>query len=171
LLALVAPWRLDEDDPRFRSAPRPAVVGLVAIVLVVLPLCGVVFVGGEEEIIEDRGRIGIDEMVAGSCLNEVNEKPIIGKAMLVDCVEPHEVEVVGVTTIGDRAAFPGESAVQDEASRKCGTAFESYAPAFLDDPAIEVFVLYPDAMGWNHGDRGGVCLAGDPARKRTGSLR
>ncbi|GIF62487.1 hypothetical protein Ais01nite_05220 [Asanoa ishikariensis] len=163
------PWRLDEDDPRFRPPPRPAVVGLVAVLLVVLPVCGFLFMHGEDEIAVDRGRVGIEEMLAGRCLNEVNDRFRLDKAMPVACTEPHEVEVVAVVNL----PYGGtDLAMQDEAASRCLHAFEAYAPAFVDDPGIEISYIYPDdPFSWNPGDqRGVVCLAGDPARMRTGSL-
>ncbi|SNS72227.1 hypothetical protein SAMN05421812_101548 [Asanoa hainanensis] len=95
LIARLAPWRLDEDDPRFRPPPRPAVVGLVAVLLVVLPVCGFFFWHGEDEIAVDRTRVGTEEMLTGRCFNEVNDRMRLDKAMPVACTEPHEVEVVG----------------------------------------------------------------------------
>jgi hypothetical protein len=90
--------------------------------------------------------------------------------MLVACSEPHEVEVFATVELPDTRDFPGDLAVRDEADSRCSHAFAEYAPAFVDDPGIEVSYLYPDALAWGAGDRDVTCLAGDPARMRTGSL-
>ncbi|MEV4534292.1 septum formation family protein [Asanoa sp. NPDC049518] len=169
LIARLAPWRLHEDDPRFRPPLRPAVVGLVAVLLVVLPVCGFLFLHGEDEIAVDRSRVGIEEMLTGRCFNEVNDRMRLDKAMPVACTEPHEVEVVAIVNL----PYGGtDLAMRDEAESRCVHAFEAYAPAFVDDPGIEISYVYPDdPFMWHEGDtRRVVCIAGDPARERAGSL-
>jgi hypothetical protein len=124
--------------------------------------------GASGEIIKG-GRLNTSELVAGDCVDDVDE----GYAMsvpAVPCSEPHRGEVFAVVELTGTGRYPGEDEVFDLAADRCSADFGAYAPrADLDE--LDLFTLYPNGAGWRRGDRTVVCVAGYPDGARTGTLR
>jgi len=167
-------WRrggnTDGDDLPTGPSLSSAQLALAVLVGVVLLGCGFAFWHGEDEIKADRDRAGVTELSRGQCVNEVNDRALIGKVTVVDCAEPHEAEVFATLRMREWPEYPHLDEIDQEISPQCLDAFEDYAPGFVDEEAIEINYIFPDILGWNAGDRGVSCLAGDPASKRSGSL-
>ncbi|MFF9015944.1 DUF4190 domain-containing protein [Streptomyces sp. NPDC014870] len=92
---------------------------------------------------------------------------------VVDCAQPHEGEVTGGFKLTGFTKWPGETSIDDIATKRCGDIGEAYA---LDSWAFpeEVYDFYymPSRESWRVGDRTVTCAfvidGGEPMK---GSLR
>jgi putative regulator of septum formation/uncharacterized protein DUF4190 len=116
------------------------------------------------------GDVSAFDLKVGDCLNDLKEGQSITDLPAVPCAQPHEGEVFAVFDL-PAGAYPGEAKVSDDAERECANRFEGYAPSSVDDTSIELFFLHPTQLSWAQGDHEVTCVATDPTKKRTGSLR
>jgi hypothetical protein len=77
----------------------------------------------------------------------------------VPCDEPHESEVFGVVTHGDRA-FPGELALDRAAGSVCGDFIMQHLSSLA--PGLSFRALSPTEADWKGGERNSVCLYSPP---------
>jgi hypothetical protein len=116
------------------------------------------------------GDVSAFDLAVGDCLNGLKEGQSISNLPAVPCAEPHEGEVFAVFDLPG-GAFPGDTKIADDAERECSNRFESYAPSSVNDTSIELFFLHPTSLSWRQGDHEVTCVATDPTKKRTGSLK
>ena len=84
---------------------------------------------------------------------------------VVPCTESHDEEVVGQIRYpaGDDDPFPGDDAVIDHADdRSASSAFERWVGRPYYESSLELGYLWPQAEGWDIGDRTILCLAYRP---------
>jgi hypothetical protein len=117
-----------------------------------------------------KGSVSAFDLAVGDCLNGLKAGSNLSSLPRVPCTEPHEGEVFAVFDL-PAGAYPGESRLADQARRQCADRFEGYAPSAVDDTSIELFFLHPTQLSWAQGDHEVTCVATDPNRKRTGSLK
>jgi hypothetical protein len=120
--------------------------------------------------ITSEGPVTSTELAEGDCVNGLKESQQVFSLPAVPCAQPHEGEVFAVFDIS-APDWPGETAVIQQAEKGCNDRLPSYAPAAADDPSLELFYLHPTKESWGQGDRLVTCMATDPAKQRTGSLR
>jgi hypothetical protein len=120
--------------------------------------------------ITDGGDVSAFSLEVGDCLDGLKESANISSLPAVPCDQPHEGEVFAMIQLPD-GAYPGEAKISTDAGDRCSAAFETYAPSSVSDEKIELFYLQPTQLSWAQGDREITCIATDPARKRTGSIR
>jgi hypothetical protein len=116
------------------------------------------------------GRVSISDLKAGDCVNNIEEDRLVTKVDGVPCTEPHSGEVFATFDLTG-SSFPGESSANDQAEQGCLDRLDDYAPDAVNDDSLDIFYFAPNANSWGRGDREVVCLALDPNKKRTGSLR
>ncbi|HEY8451415.1 MAG: septum formation family protein [Micromonosporaceae bacterium] len=106
----------------------------------------------------------------GMCVKELptGEGPI-ETMRVVDCDVPHVAEVYALFNLS-HAHWPGDDVVDAEAADGCHERLQQDHPDAWDDPAVEVFYLFPSGVSWGFGDRGVVCIAEYLDGTRTGSL-
>jgi hypothetical protein len=89
----------------------------------------------------------------------------------VDCTKPHEAEVFFAGDLWPQsAAYPGQSAIDNETWSRCNTTFTKYdgidASLVGNDPPSSAFtftrVADDGSAGWASGDRRLVCVAYKP---------
>jgi hypothetical protein len=94
-------------------------------------------------------------------------------AYVVDCVTPHQGELYRHDTIAAPAdaPYPGDAAVDSEATLRCYAAFEPYVGLDYDSSRLNYLYFYPTPETWADGDRSVHCVlfAGD-GELLTGSL-
>lgn len=81
-----------------------------------------------------------------------------------DCRVKHHAEV----TLRSRmrgGAWPGEAALDEQASRICEAAFPRYVGLALDESLLDVDYITADRAGWEDGDRSLICLVYDPSEE------
>ncbi len=120
--------------------------------------------------ITDAGDVSAFSLEVGDCLNGLKESDNISSLPAVPCDQPHEGEVFAMIQLPD-GGYPGDEKISTDAGDRCSAAFETYAPSSVSDEKIELFYLQPTQLSWAQGDREITCIATDPSRKRTGSIK
>jgi Domain of unknown function (DUF4328)/Septum formation len=93
---------------------------------------------------------------------------------VVPCTESHDEEVVGQIRYPADAddPFPGEDEVIGHAEVECLDAFERWVGRPYLESSLELGYLWPQAEGWDLGDRTILCLAYRPGgRQLVGTVR
>ncbi len=169
----------ERHDELTRSAPRrsfdPRKVSRYAVYtfLVIAVLVAVVTLRGAGESSGSRDAVvpftTADE---GACV-DLHEGGGRSQVEPVDCATGHDAELYEVaTTPGDAdAAFPGGSALEDDARRACTDRFTAYVGRPYAESALGVVFLVPTPRTWDLGDRAILCLVEDPDAPLVGSVR
>jgi hypothetical protein len=155
---------------------RLAITGLALSGLWLLGIVGVVAMvalAGDRDTGVDAagsgdGAVSSFALRPGDCLNGLTESDKVTSIPAVPCADPHEGEVFALFELG--GTWQGDAAVTKQAESGCLRRLAEYAPAAVDDNALEIFFLHPNERSWAQGDRAVTCVAMDPA-KREGSLR
>ncbi|MCX5392956.1 DUF4190 domain-containing protein [Streptomyces sp. NBC_00094] len=91
---------------------------------------------------------------------------------IVDCAKPHDGEVTGSFELTGIAKWPGESAIDELAEKRCDAINSAYA---LDTWAVpvDVWVFYymPSSQSWRGDDRTVTCAFASEDRTFSGSVR
>jgi hypothetical protein len=116
------------------------------------------------------GDVSAFDLKVGHCLNRLKEGHVRTDLPAVPCAEPHEGEVFAIFDL-PAGPYPGDAKVGDDAERGCSDRFEGYAPSAVNDTALELFLLHPTERSWAQGDHEVSCVATDPTKKRTGSIK
>jgi len=92
---------------------------------------------------------------------------------LLDCSEPHDLEVYHVGSLGLAGAYPGEEALIEAGFEICeGPLFDAYVGRSYLESELYTDFYRPTAEGWADGDDELVCLIFDlDGTKLTGSMR
>ncbi|MGW6565415.1 DUF4190 domain-containing protein [Streptomyces sp. NPDC054975] len=107
----------------------------------------------------------------GQCYNVDGElEAETADVEVVDCEQPHEGEVTGGFKLTGFSKWPGESSIDDIATKRCGDIGNAYA---LDSWAFpeEVYDFYymPSGDSWRLGDRAVTCAfvvdGGEPMKR------
>jgi hypothetical protein len=105
----------------------------------------------------------------GDCLNDGGATGEVSEVPVVDCAEAHDSEAYA-SIIMDDGAFPGDTAVEDQAVSECTTEFDSFVGLDYQSSTLDFAYYYPTEASWGNGDREILCRIVDPAGKVTGSL-
>jgi hypothetical protein len=94
---------------------------------------------------------------------------------LVDCADPHQLEIYSQATL-DGDVFPGIDSAASQADDACYTAFEDFAGAPFDSAVDYNYkTLYPTEASWATGDREILCaiahVDGEQILPTTGTLK
>ncbi|GGF24574.1 septum formation family protein [Subtercola lobariae] len=112
---------------------------------------------------QDVFSLSVGDCVNGTSAGTVTDVPT------VDCAAPHDLEVFyDFDLTGD--AYPGDSAVSDQAKSGCGAQFQSFVGIAYDSSALDYTEYTPTADSWQGGDRTVSCVVGEPNGKTTGTL-
>ncbi|WP_191840677.1 DUF4190 domain-containing protein [Catellatospora chokoriensis] len=170
---------LSQIKKRNQNGKGMAVAGLVLSTIWSLVICGVIGVAIVAAN-NDTGTTGttgttsgddtsVHSLRIGDCLNDLSTEDEIEELPVVPCTEPHDGEVYAEFKLTE-TSFPGIEAIEKKADPRCADLLKSYAPAAVDDPAVDTYYLYPTVESWAGGDRAVTCIASfDPAR--TGKLK
>lgn len=141
-------------------------VSSLTLVFTILVTTGLVL-GALRDRITGVDTVGATDLRTGHCISDIDESVTVHDMPVVPCTQPHKAEVYHVFEFPP-GVFPGRSAVAEESSRRCVTAFQPYDTSENSD--LEVYYLFPeDAAGWAK-DRSVQCIAAAPVVPRTGSI-
>jgi len=113
------------------------------------------------------GTVAVTTLKPGDCINGTQGAGTIEDLPVVKCGLPHEGEVFAVFDL-PAGPWPGDSAVQKDAEKRCQAEFKRYAPNAAD--TVKVLYLHPLQQSWTR-DRGVTCVATDERGTSTGSVR
>jgi hypothetical protein len=112
------------------------------------------------------------QAVVGQCLDTA-------RATIVDCVRPHDAEVISIGRLPENPPAPvtDEPAITAFSLPICRAALAGYLGSpDADATNVLAWALWPSEQGWAKGERWLLCTvaevgAGDQPKMRTGSLR
>ncbi|MHA7283963.1 septum formation family protein [Arthrobacter sp. TMS2-4] len=134
--------------------PLALLVGGALLLLGLLVWLLISLLGGPE----DENRVDPSSLAAGECLAEFTD--ITEEAVLVDCAEPHNAQLVGNETYADGAAFPGRAQLGLRAEAACAAASAGIDPdAVTEDLGVTLLHATPTEATWADGDRRVDCFA------------
>jgi hypothetical protein len=113
----------------------------------------------------------------GACFNEflaAQGEQAVHQVATVDCAQPHDGEVFAVLAIeaAPTDAFPGETAVGQQAASLCLARFQPFVGLEYATSRLRIAVLRPTAGTWARPDRTVVCSVYDQALEPlVGSVR
>ncbi len=119
------------------------------------------------------GDTSVFDLKVGDCFNDQADltQTEVSAVPTVDCAEPHDNEIYFEYSMTG-TIFPGETAILDEASTRCLTAFEPFVGISFADSILDIFPITPTAGSWAEGDRVVYCaLYAFDLSKLTGSMR
>ncbi|MHA7240209.1 septum formation family protein [Arthrobacter sp. TMS1-12-1] len=146
------------------SLPLLLIIGGAAVLLGLLIWLLVSLFGGAG----DEARVDPSSLAAGECLAEFTD--ITEEAVLVDCGEPHNAQLVASENYAEDAAFPGRDQLGLRAEAACAAASAGIDPDVLaGDLQVTLLRATPTERTWADGDRRVDCFAvvedGGPVRQ------
>jgi len=141
-----------------RSLRRHAVVAGLAIGGLLLASCGGSdeTTRNEEGAIVEGGEISAFSINVGDCLVGASTGEVSGFDG-VPCSEPHDNEVIHTFDLAD-GDFPGEAAMETQATDRCLAEFETYVGIDYESSIYGLTWLVPTDGSWGQGDREVACL-------------
>jgi len=113
---------------------------------------------------------GIFTLVVGDCEVGNTDSTEVSTTKTIDCAEPHDAEIYGASYLPD-GEFPGDAAIEEQATNDCLAQFESFLGINYDDSVYNFSWYYPTEGSWSDGDREILCLVYDPTGAQiSGSL-
>lgn len=141
------------------------VVGFVVVIVLALNAGPVRNSNGE---IVSAGRISVDDLRIGDCVNGLDQEGGVSRLDAVPCSQPHEGQVFATFDL-PAGPWPGEDELFAMAEQGCHDRMETDLPEVYDDLSVKLFYLHPSEKLWRDGNREVICFAYHP-EKRTGSV-
>ena len=114
----------------------------------------------------------VNVLVVGDCLNEmeVDDDDSVSTVPIVDCSEPHNLEVYHGGSLDVGLDFPGRDEVIELVDEGCYEAFETFVGVPIEESSLSFQTLFPMEESWALGDREYLCLIGQVDGQTTGTL-
>lgn len=130
---------------------------VVAIVLVALSACTISY---EETRVKstpsvDPGPVTqatLEDFDVGDCWSWAKTD-----AAVQPCSEPHQAQVYAVFDVRSQESFPGNDALQSEASDGCYQRFEEFVDQPYETSELDIYMHWPTDETWASGDRTVIC--------------
>jgi hypothetical protein len=103
----------------------------------------------------------------GDCINSA---PNGLDVTVLSCSAPHDAEVFATFSL-TASSWPGDAAVQSQASSGCQSRIAGYLNPQLANAGLAQEYFYPDRAGWRAGVRTVVCEISASSGQLTGSVR
>jgi hypothetical protein len=153
-----------------RGVSRLAVAGVILVLVAVVAAAGVLVVathGFRHKTVVTYLPAAVFSLRAGDC---INSSPNGLSVTILSCATPHEAEVFATFSLTG-SSWPGEAAVQQQASSGCANRIASYLnPQLLTAGLIQQYV-YPNQDAWQANVRTVVCEVSSPSGTLSGSVR
>lgn len=121
-----------------------------------------------QEIVEE-GDADVFAIRVGDCMNEASGE-VVSEVPVVPCDQPHDEEVFFDFELSGEE-YPGDEAVQTQASDGCLAQFEPFVGLAYESSTLDFYPYTPTKESWDQlGDRIVSCVIWDPAGQVTGTL-
>jgi Septum formation len=104
---------------------------------------------------------------AGDCINSSQNGL---SATILSCATPHDGEVFATFSLTG-SSWPGEAAVQQQASSGCTNRLAGYLNPQLLNAGLTQQYVYPNQDAWKAGVRTVICEVSSPSGPLSGSVR
>jgi hypothetical protein len=153
-----------------RGVSGLVVAGVILVLVAVATAAGVLVVathGSRHKTIITYRPAAVFSLRAGDCLNS---SPNGLSVTILSCTTPHQAEVFATFSLTG-SSWPGEAAVQQQASSGCANRIAGYLnPQLLNAGLTQQFV-YPNQEAWQAGVRTVVCEVSSASGPLSGSVR
>jgi hypothetical protein len=144
--------------------------GVVIVVIAVAVAAGVLYVtthGFRPKTVVTYRPAAVFGLRTGECINSSQNGL---SATILSCATPHQAEVFATFSLTG-SDWPGNAAVQQQASSGCANRIAGYLnPALLNAGLVQQYV-YPNQDAWKAGVRTVVCEVGATTGPLSGSVR
>ena len=156
--------------PTRRTSPlavAAVILGLIALAGVAVGVLAVVTHGFRAKSVVQYRVAAVFSLRPGDCLNSA---PNGADVTLLSCSAPHDAEVFATFSLA-ASSWPGDTAVQSQASNGCQTRIAGYLNPQLANAGLAQEYFYPDHAAWQAGVRTVVCEVSASTGQLTGSVR
>lgn len=156
--------------PARRTSPlvvAAVVLGLIALAGVAVGVLAVATHGFRAKSVVQYRLAAAFSLRPGECLNSA---PNGVDVTLRSCSGPHDAEVFATFSLA-ASSWPGDAAVQSQASNGCQSRIASYLNPQLASAGLAQEFFYPDHAAWRAGVRTVVCEVSASTGQLTGSVR
>ena len=143
------------------------ILGVIALVGVAVGVLAVITHGFKPKTVITYRPAAVFGLRPGECINSTENGLNV---TVLSCATPHDAEVFATFSL-PKGAWPGDSAVQQDAGNGCETRFGSYLnPQFATADLTQEYV-YPNQAAWQADERTVVCEVRAVSGQLTGSVR
>ncbi len=143
------------------------IIGIIALVGVAAGVLAMITHGFKPKRVVTYRPAAVYGLRPGQCVNS-------GRSALnftvVSCASPHDAEVFAAFSL-PAAAWPGASAVRQEADDGCASRLSGYLNPQLATIGLTQQYVYPNHAAWQAGQRTVVCEVSAGSGRLTGSVR
>jgi hypothetical protein len=162
----------DWDAHRESRDVRPLAVagiilGVIALVGVAAGVLAVITHGFKPKTVITYRPAAVFGLRPGECINSTGSGL---NFTVLSCATPHDAEVFATFSL-PKGAWPGDSAVQQDAGNGCESRFGSYLNPQLATADLTQEYVYPNQAAWQAGERTVVCEVSAASGQLTGSVR
>jgi len=159
-----------DTGPTRRTSPlavAAVILGLIALAGVAVGILAVATHGFRAKSVVQYRVAAVFSLRPGDCLNS---SPNGADVTLLSCSAPHDAEVFATFSLA-ASSWPGDTAVQNQASNGCQGRLAGYLNAQLANAGLAQEYFYPDHAAWQAGVRTVVCEVSASTGQLTGSVR
>ena len=154
-----------------RGVSRLVVAGVILVLVAVAAAAGVLVVATHgsrhKTVVTYRPAPGVFSLRAGDCLNS---SPNGLSVTILSCATPHQAEVFATFRLTG-SSWPGDAAVQQQASSGCANRIAGYLNPQLLNAGLTQQYVYPNQDAWQAGVRTVVCEVSSASGPLSGSVR
>jgi hypothetical protein len=143
------------------------ILGVIALVGVAVGVLAVITHGFRPKTVITYRPAAVFALRPGECINSAGNGLDV---TILSCATPHGAEVFATFSL-PAGAWPGASAVQQDAGNGCMNRFGSYLNPQLATAALTQEYVYPNQAAWQAGERTVVCEVRAVSGQLTGSVR
>jgi len=143
------------------------ILGVIALVGVAVGVLAVITHGFRPKTVITYRPAAVFGLRPGECINSAGNGLDV---TILSCATPHGAEVFATFSLPE-GAWPGASAVQQDAGNGCENRFGSYLNPQLATAALTQEYVYPNQAAWQAGERTVVCEVRAVSGQLTGSVR
>ena len=162
-------WDAAEEQSRDVSplAVVGIILGVLALVAVAVGALAVITHGFRPKTVITYKPAAVFGLRPGECVNSTGNGLNV---TVLSCATPHDAEVFATYSL-PAGAWPGASAVQQDAGDGCASRLDSYLNPQLATAALTQEYVYPNQAAWQVGERTVVCEIRSVSGQLTGSVR
>ncbi len=160
-----------DADERSRDVSPLAVAGIIlgviALVGVAVSVLAVITHGFKPKTVITYRPAAVFGLRPGECINSTGNGLNV---TVLSCATPHDAEVFATFSL-PKGAWPGDSAVQQDAGNACESRLGSYLNPQLATADLTQEYVYPNQAAWQADERTVVCEVRAATGQLTGSVR
>jgi hypothetical protein len=122
--------------------------------------------------ISHKGNLSVFDLKVGDCFNNPTDTSNgVASVQAIPCTQPHNAQIYAKfsLTAGADGAYPGDSALNDQASKGCSDDTEDLNQSAVTSSMTPRFLI-PEEDTWNNNERMASCMVVNPTATLTSSL-